>query len=229
MPFPLATLDDLKAELSFTHTQNDAALSGLLLDATALAEQLAGRPLRRVENSVEYPTSPSGRRGDLSRYIFLRLAPVESIASIVQKYGTTTDAEFDAAVAGGADAGLGLLAEPSDYVTEDAGMGRLVRVDLCWAFGPRWLRVVSTAGYHDPSLTAGLDGLPAEAFPPPGGLQRAIVQQAAAWWTHRGKPGFTGLSGGGPGAGGSSVDAKLVADALPLLKRAAHALRRPTL
>ncbi|MEO0966667.1 MAG: hypothetical protein AAFY08_16335 [Planctomycetota bacterium] len=233
MTFPLATLDDLKAELSFDHTQNDARLTGLLLDATALAEQLAGRPeggLRRVADRVEFPASPSGRPSSYSIYLRLDLAPIESIASVVQFYDTTPDADFDDAVANATDA---LLVEDTDYVVDDARQGRLIRCDHDrFAHGPRWLRVVYTAGYADPSLTPGQDGLPAAATRPPADLQRAIVRQAALWWTHRNTAGFTNVSGGGGGgrgAGSSSIDADLVADALPALRRAAHALRRPSL
>lgn len=138
----LAKLSDLKADGKWSGTDLDADLRRRLLDASALAEQLAGLPhggLRRVVGRVEYPRLKLAQ----SRYLRLDARAIESITEVVQLYSSGTMADFDAATP---------LVEDTDFVVDSAQLATLERINNVWfhSYG-KTIRVTYTAGYADPS------------------------------------------------------------------------------
>ncbi len=170
----LAKLDDIKTAMDFGGSTHDAQLTVLLSRATALAEQLARRPLERAADVVEYPEDSDGR----VRRIYMRRYPIEAVATIKQLHATGTDSEFSDATA---------LTENEDFVLVAEGrLGVIERINGYWAAWPRHLQVTYTAGYVDPSTASP----PAGSIQPPADLQHGIQQQVIRWFNTRDKAGL---------------------------------------
>lgn len=210
----LAKLADLKSLLGLSGTGHDTLLTQLLESATSLAESagLAGRPLLRQADRVEYPEVHHDRATRLR----LDLAPIESVSEVVVLYVASSDADFDAEVAAG-----GALVAEEDYFV-DTTAGTLIRANAWWPCGPRTTRVTYTGGYIDPDEAAP----PAGSLQPPRSLQHGLIMQAAAWFNAGAK---AGLKNTGGGAGGKSDQVELASpEAHPQLVEACRALRRIT-
>ncbi len=131
----LARLDNLQTMLD---DKDDADTLLLCVDAaSAIAEQLCKRTLSRRQGRTEYPSvdPPQGR------YLWLDYFPIESVTSIKQLYSASNAATFTAAAA---------LTEFTDYVIENAELGRLERLNSVWTARKYWLQAIYTGGFVDP-------------------------------------------------------------------------------
>jgi len=231
----LATLAELKTELSIGTTAEDTRLTGYLASATAIAEQLARRPLEREVDRIEYPYEP--RAADCwPSYVDLALRPIESVAAVKVLTTPGTDAEFTAADA---------LTEVEDYLV-DAVMGSLHHVWTTWPASRRMIQVTYTAGYVDPATVAATAAWAADTVyaagdlvtsggavyaalqghtaatanePPtgthwafvneaPADLQHGVMQHAVRLWTTRGTGGAREIDLGQGGGTISFTEAK---------------------
>lgn len=204
----LASLTDFKALMEWSGSTKDALATSLLTRASAIAEQLAGRPLRRQADVTEYPTHEPPR----TRRLYVNVFPIESVTSVKQLYAESTDDEFTAETA---------MTEITDYVIESE-RGKLVRsAGYRWIAGPRYIQVVYTGGYYDPSGSAPSGG----AIAVPDDLQHAVLQQAIRMFQTKDTAGLRQVDLGEHGGSVSLAESK----AHPMLIDVCRALRRVTL
>lgn len=139
----LAKLAAIRQRLSMTDTAQDAFLLRLLLDASELAERLAGLEpgnLRYQPGRVEYPWDNTP-----STTLFLQVRPLWSVSDIrVLEPGTVTisDAAYEAVDA---------LVEGTDFLIRSQDASELVTRVQPWRHAPRMTRVTYTGGYIDPA------------------------------------------------------------------------------
>jgi len=197
----LATLQDFKALMGWSGSENDQLVTSILQRASAIAGQLAGRPLLRQASVTEYPWDPHLRL----RCIRLERYPIESVNSVKQLYDTSTDAEFTAEDA---------LTENTDYVI-DAENGKLCRLNGDWYARRRHIQVIYTAGYYDPSGSAPT----ADAIAPPKDLQHGVLMQAVRMYQSKDTAGLR-ETGVGAGLSLAEVEAhQALVDAVKPLRR----------
>lgn len=145
----LAKLADLKTLIGDSEGAMDALLTQLLEQSSRRCEgvELAGRPLMRQASIVEYPWYPDAHRMFNQTFRVDRF-PIESITSIKQRYGTSTDAQFTAETA---------LVEFTDWTItgrpagDPKNRGLIERVNGSWTLRPRYLQVIYTGGFMDPA------------------------------------------------------------------------------
>jgi hypothetical protein len=200
----LATLTDIKTLMGISGSAVDAKLTLLLGQATAIAERLTGRALEREVARVEYPVALPWQ----SRFCRLQVFPIESVTSVKQLYAVASDAEF---------AAEDPLTENDDFVIDAVG-GVLERINAVWHTQRRWLQVIYTAGYIDPSTASP----PAGSFQPPADLQFGVQQQVIRMFQTADSAGVRETDLGDAGGRISFAEAKVH----PALKEACDALRR---
>jgi len=138
----LAKLADFKSLLGWSGIDNDALAIQMLERASSIAESLVGvgdGQLRREQGIVEFPSQMTHESQQL---VALSHRPIESVESVKQLYAAGSDADFEAETA---------LVEFEDYIIHSQTSATLRRINGWWHLGPRSLRIVTTAGYVDPS------------------------------------------------------------------------------
>lgn len=205
MPFALAKLADVKASLGFSGEDYDGLLGTLLLAATATAERIAGRPLRREVGRVEI-LRPLYRH---TRYLRLDLTPVESVESVQRRDVDQYDIDW---------ADIASEIEGQDYRLSRRGELEALAVVDWSAYSPE-VRVVYTAGYQDPEAEP-----VAGAADAPEDLAHAIAVETVRLWNRRRDAGLDAVATG-KGAATQLSPSEVCRE----LHDAAWALRRITL
>ena len=212
MAHKLAKLADLKTAVNANTPGIDAELTGLLEQASAMAERAAGvgaGGLRRGPAvRFAYPYSANSP----VRTFCLPVRPIEEVLGVVQLSRPGAPADFDAAVS----AKMSLIPD-YDYAIESTDKGRLVRLDGFWHIGePNKVRVVYQAGLADPD-----DAVGGSAIEPPEDLQRAVVAQAVLLFNTRQTAGLKSVKAGDASHGLAEAGLH------PLIEAAVSRYRRP--
>lgn len=187
---PLATLDDLKADLAITDTSQDSRLSGILLEASSMALAFVGRAIMRADwrdliTVVPGQSPPSLVLGRWPVVAIKALSVAQEVWSADQLKSLNTDPD------------TGLIYPPDSSMT-------------LWP--PGEYVITYTAGY------AALGGNDPVTVPPD--IQRAVRQVANSLWNSTGRDvllkseteqgvGSASWSSSAPGLGGmpqSSAD-----------------------
>ncbi len=185
----LASLDKMKELMEWSGSEQDTLATNLLVRASAFAELLARRPLMRQADITEYPSDPN----HYTRFLQLRVYPIESVTSVKQLYDVGADSDFTAADS---------LTENVDYLIT-ARSGQLERVHQFWSARRRWVQVIYTGGYYDPSGNAPSN----DAIAPPEDLQHGVLQQAVRMYQTKDTAGLREIELG-QGGGVSLAEAK---------------------